>query len=135
MGITRHDVWQFIKFNIVGLSNTLVDFLAYTLLTQTLGVVYWCAQIISYGLGVLNSYLLNTRWTFREAHRGTPKQAGLFLLVNLVSLGVSLGVLALCKQVFGITSDMWAKVIATPVSILVNFLGNRLFVFRQKEKN
>ena len=75
----------------------------------------------------------------------------LFLVVNLVSLGVSLGVIWLCREAFGLT-NAWAagwmpdalsgfvkgdtidKLIATCVAIIVNFIGNRLFVFNGKEK-
>ena len=64
-----------------------------------------------------------------------------------VWLGVSLGVLWVCKNLLGIT-DAWvagwvpawlggfvkgdtvAKLIATPCAIVVNFIGNKLFVFR-----
>lgn len=139
---------QFIRFAIVGVINTLVDFAVFQALNLLLGWVY-AAQVLGYAAGVINSYLWNSAWTFREQRRRTLREMALFLLVNLASLCVSLGVLWLCREVLGIT-DAWAaswvpaslsgfvkgdticKLIATPCAIVVNFLGNRLFVFKDK---
>ena len=69
------------------------------------------------------------------------------MLVNIASLGVSLGVMWACKNLLGIT-DAWVagwmpgwlsgfvkgdtvcKLIATVFAVLVNYIGNRLFVFK-----
>ncbi len=123
---------QFIKFNIVGVLNTLVDFGVYTLLTS-LGLDNMIAQCISYTCGMLNSYLFNTLWTFRAEKQRTPSEFIKFVCVNLVSLGASLGMLYICKNWFMIDNNILSKLIATPVSMAVNFIGNKLFVFRKKE--
>ncbi len=142
----KENIWQFLKFAVVGVLNTVVDFLVFQLLNLTLGWMY-VAQVIGYSAGVLNSYFWNSRWTFRKEHKRSAREAASFLVVNLVSLGVSLGVLWACKNLLGIT-DAWvagwvpawlggfvkgdtvAKLIATPCAIVVNFIGNKLFVFR-----
>lgn len=122
----KDDIIKFIKFNAVGILNTAVDFVIYTLLTAV-GLPLVPAQVISYACGMLNSYLFNSRWTFKDKVFTASK--GLrFVLVNLVALGVSIGILTLCKQMWGL-EGAYAKVIATPFSLAVNFLGNRLFVF------
>ena len=144
----KESLGQFLKFALVGVLNTVVDFLVFQLLNLTLGWTY-LAQVIGYSAGVLNSYFWNSRWTFRKEHQRSAREAAAFVVVNLVSLGVSLGVLWLCRNPFGIT-DAWvagwipawlggfvngdtiAKLIATPGAILVNFIGNKLFVFRAK---
>ncbi|MEK1833354.1 GtrA family protein [Priestia megaterium] len=43
-----------------------------------LGVYYIIAQCVSYGCGVLNSYLLNRTWTFQQqGNRGSMNFSGL----------------------------------------------------------
>jgi len=127
---------QFLQFNLVGILNTLVDFLVYWLLNGLLLVPYMLSQTISYSCGVVNSYIINSRWTFKRENRKSIKQMILFVVVNLVSLGVSLGVMWLCQEVIkipdllGISKGVWCKLIATGASVVVNFLGNRLFVFK-----
>ncbi len=142
--------WQLVKFAIVGVLNTLVDFAVFQTLNLLLGWVY-VAQIFGYTCGIVNSYLWNSNWTFREQRTRSLREIVLFLVVNLISLGVSLGVIWLCREVFGVTNewaagwmpdvlsgfvkgDTIAKLIATCVAIVVNFVGNRLFVFNGKEK-
>ena len=57
---------QFVKFGIVGVSNTLLTFVVYTLLLKVFGVWYLAASAIGFIVGATNGFLLNRRWTFRE---------------------------------------------------------------------
>ncbi len=125
------DIKQFIKFNLVGVLNTVVDFLIYTLLTEVFGWAYLFAKTVSYSCGVVNSYIWNSRWTFKAEQKRGKREFLLFLLVNLVSLGVSLGIMHACKNWLRIESDFWCNIIATPIALVVNFLGNKLFVFKK----
>lgn len=144
----KKTAWQIIKFAIVGVLNTLVDFAVFQALNLLLGWVY-VAQVIGYTCGIINSYVWNSNWTFREQRTRSFREIALFILVNLLSLGVSLGVIWLCRDVFGITNEWVAswmpaalngflkgdtvdKLIATCFAIVVNYVGNRLFVFNQK---
>src|SRR5438132_2097687 len=58
-------VMQFMKFGVVGVSNTLLTFLVYTLLLKGFGVWYLAASAIGFCVGAVNGFLLNRRWTFR----------------------------------------------------------------------
>ncbi len=144
----KKTVWQIVKFAIVGVLNTLVDFAVFQALNLLLGWVY-VAQVIGYSCGIINSYLWNSNWTFREQRTRSFREIVLFVLVNIASLGVSLGVIWLCRDVLGITNEWVAswmpaslngflkgdtvdKLIATFFAIVVNYVGNRLFVFNQK---
>src|SRR5271166_7070731 len=57
-------VVQFVKFGIVGVSNTLLTFAVYTLLLKVFGVWYLAASAIGFIVGATNGFLLNRRWTF-----------------------------------------------------------------------
>lgn len=126
----KEELVRFIKFNAVGIVNSLVDWLIYTLLSG-LGLAIAPAQTISYCAGMLNSWLMNSRWTFKDKN-GSPKRIIGFVIVNLVSLGVSIGVLYLLKNFWGLEGGL-AKLISLPFSVGINFLGNRLFVFKNKQ--
>lgn len=128
----RFSLWQFIKFNMVGILNTGVDFLVFTLFTELFHWFYVPAKIVSYSCGIVNSYICNSSWTFRQERKRTKKEFALFVVVNLVSLGVSLGVMYVCKNWFHIESDFICNIIATPISMIVNFAGNKLFVFKNE---
>jgi putative flippase GtrA len=122
---------QFVKFNLVGLLNTALDFAVFALLTW-LGVYYIMAQCISYGVGMLNSYTLNKYWTFAQKGRLEPKQAIRFTVLNLGSLLLSLGLLALLKDHLE-QKVLIAKLLTTLATTLVNFVGSKLWVFRTNE--
>lgn len=146
----RETIWQIVKFAIVGVLNTLVDFAVFQALNLLLGWVY-IAQVVGYTCGIINSYLWNSNWTFRKQRTRSFREIALFVLVNLASLGVSLAVIWLCREVLGITNEWVAgwmptalagfikgdtvdKLIATFFAIVVNYLGNRLLVFNQKKQ-
>jgi putative flippase GtrA len=122
---------QFIKFNLVGLLNTALDFAVITLLTW-LGVYYILAQCLSYGVGMLNSYTLNKYWTFAQKGRFEPKQAIRFALLNLGSLLLSLALLVIFKDQW-MMKVLLAKLLTTVITTLVNYAGNKLWVFPANE--
>ena len=125
----KKSFFQLIKFGMVGVMNTLVDFIVYQLLVY-FGLHYAAAQCISYSCGLLNSYFFNSRWTFKETKKYTKQEFARFILVNLISLGISVLLLRLCYEVLGITSDLVAKLIVTALVMVINFIGNKLFVFK-----
>ncbi len=127
--LKKENLYQLLRFGLVGVLNTLVDFGAYQLLVW-LGLHYVLAQCLSYSCGLLNSYFFNSRWTFRQEKKYTQKEFLRFLLVNLCALVLSILLLRLCYEVLGIESNLIAKGIVTVLVMLVNFIANKLFVFK-----
>lgn len=121
---------RLMKFGLVGLLNTGIDLGVFTLLIMG-GMSVISAQIISYSCGVLNSYIMNSQWTFREERARKNRHAPLrFIIVNLAALAVSS---VLLKVLY---ASSLCKLTATAVSILVNYAGSRYFVFgTQMKKN
>lgn len=121
---------QLIKYGAVGVLNTAVDFLVYQLLTF-IGMNYAVAQCISYSCGILNSYLFNSRWTFKEDAKREKNEFVSFVVVNIISLGLSVLLLKVCYDVLGIESDLVSKAIVTPIVMVINFIGTKLLVFKK----
>lgn len=121
---------KFVKFNIVGVMNTALDLGIFALLTWA-GVGEGLAKTVSYSCGVLNSYFWNSRWTFKQEHKKSAREFLLFVLVNLVSYAVARIVLQGSLTWLHIENANIRNLIATPVSVIVNFIGNRLFVFKK----
>ncbi len=127
--LQKENFYQLLRFGLVGVMNTLVDFGVYQLLVW-LGLHYALAQCLSYSCGLLNSYFFNSRWTFRREKNYTKREFLRFLLVNLCSLALSVLLLRLCYEALGIESNLIAKGIVTVFVMLVNFIANKLFVFK-----
>ena len=143
---------QLACFCVVGGINTLVDTGIFSLIYYVfLGVseaLYSIPLVISYFsgnealyplpfaagylCGVACSFVLNKLVTFRD--KGSAKRQWLpFLLINLVTLGIGQGAMALLRLA-GITGVL-AKLITVPVTLVINFLGSRLIVFRREKKD
>lgn len=123
----KNGLVQFVKFNLVGVVNTLVDFSVFTILTF-FGTYFMIAQVISYSLGVVNSFIMNKYWTFGVKSTPHGEEVLKFIAVNVLSLGVSLTLLYPLKPQLGVFS---AKIIATLFSMMVNFAGSKLWVFKK----
>ena len=123
---------QFLKFNAVGLLNTLIDFAVFTLL-HSLGMVNTPAQIISYSAGTANSFFWNKKVTFRDENGGSKDsfdrmQLVRFIILNLVVLGISVLLMHLLTDQLGI-QVLISKVLVTFVTVIINFIGSRKWVF------
>ena len=130
MNEKKNSIIQLVKYNIVGVLNTAVDFVVYQIITY-FGLNYAVAQCISYSCGILNSYFFNSRWTFNSKDNKDKQEFVKFVAVNLISLGISVLLLKVCYNVFDIQSNFWSKAIVTPIVMIINFLGSKLFVFKK----
>lgn len=119
---------QFVKFGIVGVSNTLLTLVVYTLLLKVFGVWYLAASAIGFAVGATNGFLLNRRWTFRE-HVGdalTPVRWG---IVQSGGLAINEGLLYLFVHDAQL-DKLLAQVCATSVVTVTTFIVNRAWTFR-----
>jgi len=119
---------QFLKFGIVGISNTLIALAVYTVLLKVLGVWYLAASAIGFALGAVNGFLLNRRWTFSD-HVGdalTPVRWGI-----VQSCGLALNEGLLYVFVHDVRLDkLIAQLCATAIVTVLTFVANRAWTFR-----
>jgi putative flippase GtrA len=119
---------QFIKFGIVGVSNTLLTFLVYTLLLKVFGVWYIAASAIGFMVGAVNGFLLNRRWTF-AGHVGDALTPVRWAIVQGGGLGINLGLLYVLVHDARI-DKLLSQALATVVVTITTFLVNRAWTFR-----
>jgi putative flippase GtrA len=119
---------QFIKFAIVGVLNSAIQYLVFWLLYSLAGTQYLLASIIGYIAGMINSYILNRKWTFGSRNQKLLAELSRFVAVNLISLGVNLGLLFLLVST-GVMAPQWAQLLAIAGSTLVNFVLNKVWTF------
>ncbi len=128
---------RFISFGIVGCINTLVDFLVFTLCYSAIGLEESWSQVVGYGTGVICSFLLNRRFTFRDGTRRLWGQVLLFIAVNLVSMVLSAWLIeVLTDTALPALWGAWrynayaAKIFVTLLVMVINFFGYKHLVFR-----
>jgi putative flippase GtrA len=118
---------QALKFLLVGCLTTAVTFFSFLALYRLLGVNEYAANLVSYILGLINSYLCNKVWTFQSRGFKTAEIA-VFLAVFGLSYLVQLGAFALLIRME--VDAALAQILAMAPYTLVNFLGNRWITFR-----
>ena len=124
----KEPIAQFVKFNLVGIINTAVDFAIFTLLTFS-DLHHLISQVISYSCGMVNSYLWNKFWTFKHKKKSSSLEAVKFIVVNIVALGIALLFLYIFRDLMDM-HVLLSKVFATGFSVVVNFVGNKFWVFK-----
>lgn len=120
---------QFIKFLIVGLSNTLITFLSFKILTDLLLINDSISNIISYIIGVTNSFFFNKLWTFKSKIISL-KELIYFIISFLISFLLQFIVYKTFKNLLLINKDI-AFLIGMVIYTSTNFLLNKYITFNK----
>jgi len=121
-------VIQFLKFGMVGISNTLISLAIYYTLVY-LGVHYLLANVVAFALSVLNAFYWNSKFVFRQ--RSNHKKGRLlkvYLCYGFTFL-LSTALLFLMVDIIGV-SELIAPLINLCVTVPLNFLLNKFWAFK-----
>lgn len=139
---TKELLVQFSKFVLVGVINTGIDIGVLNLLMwvsgHDKGVYYSVFKAISFTVAVINSYLMNKFWTFKERQtNNVGSQFTSFFFISLIGFGINVGVASLVVNILPqpnfISGRLWANfgaLCATGVALVWNFIGYKVFVFK-----
>ena len=127
----RVPIKRFIKFGLVGFSGVFVDMAILYLLSDasTLGWGLTRSKIIGSEVAILNNFLWNDLWTFRDfsSHQsGWRKRIKRFIKFNLICLlgiGLNLIILNILYNYFGVNKYL-ANLIAIAIVTIWNFWFN-----------
>lgn len=139
MSIAKRQL-EFLRFCVVGGINTGIDFTVFAVLFAW-GVPLLPAHTLSYSCGILNSFWLNRKWTFKDNPSGSTlvksesanqgvRQMVQFMVLNLFTLAITYGLLVWFHYTWGWPMLM-SRLFAVIASLAINFVGSRLWVFRQ----
>ena len=132
-------VIQFIKFGIIGLSNTIISYVIYIIVmwmlnsTDTIPQIdYLVAQFISFMLSVLWSFYWNHRFVFK--HGNKKRNVLCALLKTYISYAFTGLLLNSILSIVWVEILHWPKIIAPIINLLVsvplNFVMNKFWAFK-----
>ena len=124
-------MFQAMRFGLVGVINTVITFVIYNLLSGLNEPLAW---VIGYAVGIAFGLFAHARFSFGQKRRPDIMQTIRFIIINLISLGVSTLIISLMTKRFGI-NRFWSGIAGTAVSVVINFFGSRMFVFRTQSPN
>lgn len=148
------DLKKFIKFGLIGVLNTVVDFVVFyvmdrwvirdgptvALLGMSIAAGPYLSNAVSYVVANIHSFCWNKFWTFQKRGRVTGREAGRYLLtsagyllISSLSLAVFIRALSL-PALAALVPEGWvnplAKLPTACVTIFYNYLMNKFWVFK-----
>lgn len=139
---TKKTLIQFIKFGLVGVSNTL---LSLAVSYAVMGLLYWLLDVpmtamwsanvgtvLGYVAGVCNSYFWNSRYVFKDGREqdGRKAFAKMFLCYGVTFL-LSLGIVNVCNNILHIPAWLTPP-LRLIITVPLNFIANKLWAFKDK---
>lgn len=139
---------HFIKYNIIGVMNTLITLAVVWILHQVLDWNLELSNFLGFVAGGLNSYICNRIWNFKSENQKRTEVVR-FIIVFLCSYGVNL--LVLEGSVYILENAAWcagftefisrfmkptyfANLIANAVYVLVSYTLYKKWVFAEKRE-
>lgn len=126
---------QFIKFGIVGISNTLISYIVYVILVW-LHLNYILANIVGFIVSVLNSYYWNSKYVFKQQEDGQRKwwESLVKTFVSYAGTGLILSNILLVIWIEWIKMpEMVAPLINLLVTVPLNFVMNKYWAFKDRK--
>jgi putative flippase GtrA len=117
---------QLLRFLVVGCSAVATDFSSYFVLLNLLN--HAPAKAISFILGTIVAYIFNKYWTFNQPiHSGTEMIRFATLYASTLATNVAVNHIALQLAP---SLVLLAFLVATSISTILNFFGQKCWVFR-----
>ena len=128
-------IMQFIKFGVVGVSNTFIAYFTYVLICM-MGFNFHIGNLAGFVTATLNSFYWNNRYVFKieenESRTWWKALAKTFVSYGFSGLVVTEILLIFWIDVIGVSSYV-APILNLFITVPLNFMLNKLWAFK-KEK-
>ena len=129
-----------VRFGIVGLANTSIDFVLFYLFATVVALPVFIANMLSTSVALGISFVLNKRAVFRDENVRSVRQFLVFIVGTLFGLWVLQGLVIVAithadifTSLFGANGSLVAaKIIATSVTMAWNYIVYSRYVFAKK---
>lgn len=130
------NIKQFLSYFGVGGAAALVEWATFFLMDR-IGVPYLIATIIAFIVATFVNWYLGRAFTFRDSAYKNKKGKEIILVffVSAIGLGFNLLLMYLFVDVIGMNTNLLktvAKVIATGIVFIWNFLSRKLWIYNKK---
>lgn len=137
---------QIFKFAVVGGISFVVDFFVYGFTCNVLGIHYIIAGVLGFVISVIVNYLLSMKFVFKskdDISKGS--EFIIFVILSLIGMILNSVILYLCidllymdwkflqKLVDVESMNLVAKVVATGVVMVYNFVTRKIFLEKKEE--
>lgn len=131
----NEDTIEKFSYLIFGGFTTIINIVVYWLLTSQFKMYYMVANVIAWVISVIFAFVTNKLFVFRS-HKmdiiSIMKELSSFLFFRIMSLLLDLGTMFLLVQIVK-TNDMFAKLVANVLVVIVNYIASKLVIFKKKD--
>lgn len=121
---------QFIKFCIVGIFNTIIDYGVYLFFNRFAGLYFLYANILAILTAMTFSFFVNKYWTFKNYEEKIKIQ-----YLKFFSIGIVYFIIYNAIFYYGVHNlkiyDLVAKLIAITIGLFWNFIANKHWTFKK----
>ncbi len=126
----KETFWQFVRFCVVGIFNTIIDYGVYLFFSRSIGLFFLYANMLAILVAMTFSFFVNKYWTFNNFEKKIKSQSAKFFLIGIVyfflyNIIFYIGVHNLNMY------DLLAKVIAIVIGLSWNFMANKYWTFKK----
>lgn len=124
-------IGQFIKFAIVGCSNTIINLTVYYLCLY-FGLHYILAYTIGFLISVCNAFYWNNKYVFKDKQENNLVKAFFKVLASYgLSFFISIILMGILVDKLGISTYI-APLLKMAITIPMNFVLNKVWAFKDK---
>ena len=125
--IEKSEIKKFIRFIIVGISNTIITLSVIFILSNLFKIDYRISNIIGYFIGLINSFIWNKKWTFKTNNK-FRKEIVPFFTMFLISYSINLGIVIFFTEILLFNTNI-CQIIGMFFYTITNYIGNRYWTF------
>lgn len=140
---------HFIKYNLIGVINTLITLIVVWILHQQLDWNLEISNFLGFVIGGVNSYIVNRLWNFKSTNEKRSEMIR-FLVIFIFAYLLNLGVLEAVKATLApggtfvsfanifapyVKSGYIAHIIANVVYVIASFSLYKCWVFKERKVN
>lgn len=119
---------QLVKFGFVGATAFVIDYGVMVLLTEAVGINYLISNGISVTLSIIYNYVLSVKWVFDVGEdRNKTQEFVIFIVLSVIGVGLNQLLMWIMVEKISIYY-MIAKVIATAIVMVYNFISRKIFL-------
>ena len=122
---------QFIRFCLIGLESTVLNYLVFLVLFSFLSINYLVAAAIGFIAGTLLGFIFNKIYTF-ESQRKAQREIAPYFLVYLFSLVFTILAMKFLVD-FLLIKPLIANVFVIAITTIINFFGTKIIAFKNKK--
>ena len=129
----RKLIEQILKFGVVGVIATAIDFVVLIALTELLGINPVISATISFTVSLIFNYLASMRYVFaRREELSRRREFVTFVILSLIGLGINDALMWAGTELVAVDYRL-VKVFATAVVMVWNFVTRKIFLESKQE--